>query len=137
MTPHEIAPEPADPFLWLEEVADPRALEWAADQTDRTNETFAGTTRSALEERLTRILDDPDRLVVPGRHGDLMYDLWRDADNPRGLWRRTSRAVFTAGSPEWQVLLDIDALGRDEGRAWSFAGATHGPAGSDRALVRL
>ncbi len=137
MTPHEIAPEPADPFLWLEEVADPRALEWAADQTDRTNETFAGTTRSALEERLTRILDDPDRLVVPGRHGDLMYDLWRDADNPRGLWRRTSRAAFAAGSPEWQVLLDIDALGRAEGRAWSFAGATHAPAGSDRALVRL
>ena len=137
MTPHEIAPEPADPFLWLEEVAGPRALEWAADQTDRTNETFASKTRSALEERLTRILDDPDRLVVPGRHGDLMYDLWRDADNPRGLWRRTSRAAFAAGSPEWQVLLDIDALGREEGRTWSFAGATHGPAGSDRALVRL
>lgn len=137
MSAHEIAPEPADPFLWLEEIDGPAARDWAAERTAETEASFAGETRTALETRLTGILQDPDRLVVPSRHGDLMYDLWRDAENPRGLWRRTSRASFAAGTPTWEVLLDIDALGREEGTAWAFAGAAHGPAGTGRALVRL
>ncbi|MGA6127287.1 MULTISPECIES: prolyl oligopeptidase family serine peptidase [unclassified Microbacterium] len=137
MSAHEIAPEPADPFLWLEEIDGSAARAWAAERTAETEGAYAGAARDALETRLTGILQDPDRLVVPSRHGDLMYDLWRDADNPRGLWRRTSLAAFTAGTPDWEVLLDVDALGREEGRTWAFAGATHGPAGSSRALVRL
>lgn len=137
MSAREIAPEPADPHLWLEEISSPAALDWAAHQTAATEEALAGPERTALEQRLKAILDDPDRLVVPSRHGDLMYDLWRDADHPRGLWRRTDRAAFAAGYPQWETLLDIDALGREEGVPWSFAGATHGPAGSARALVRL
>ncbi|MGV9195484.1 prolyl oligopeptidase family serine peptidase [Microbacterium sp. MC2] len=124
----------ADPHLWLEDITAPEALAWAAE---RTAETEAAFHDEALELRLRDILDDPDRLIVPARHGDLMYHLWRDADNPRGLWRRTTRAAFTAGTPEWEVLLDLDALGRAEGTPWSFGGAVHGPAGSGRALVRL
>ncbi|WP_405371833.1 MULTISPECIES: prolyl oligopeptidase family protein [unclassified Microbacterium] len=137
MSSAEIAPEPADPFLWLEDISGPDAAGWAADRTAETEARFAGEPRTDLQGRLTRILDDPDRLVVPSRHGDLMYDFWRDADHPRGLWRRTSRAAFAAGTPEWEVLLDVDALGREEGTAWAFGGATHGPSGSQRALVRL
>ncbi len=128
------APEPADPHLWLEDITAPDALAWAAERTAETEATFRD---EALEQRLRGILDDPDRLIVPSRHGDLMYHLWRDADNPRGLWRRTSRAAFAAGAPEWEVLLDLDALGRAEGTPWSFGGTVHGPAGSGRALVRL
>ncbi|MFS0866464.1 prolyl oligopeptidase family protein [Microbacterium sp. 179-B 1A2 NHS] len=137
MTPREIAVEPADPFRWLEEISSPEALDWAAVRTAETEARFAGGDRDRLEARLKEILDDPDRLIVPSRHGDLMYDFRRDAENPRGLWRRTTRAAFAAGAPEWEVLLDVDALGHAEGTAWTFAGATHGPAGSGRALVRL
>ncbi|MDJ1114627.1 prolyl oligopeptidase family serine peptidase [Microbacterium dauci] len=132
-----IAPEPHDPFLWLEDIHGADAAAWAAARTAETEAAFAGDRRSALETRLRGILQDPDRLVVPSRHGDLMYDLWRDADNPRGLWRRTTRAAFAAGTPEWETLLDIDALGAAEGTAWAFAGASHGPADSGRALVSL
>src|SRR5690606_24241964 len=79
----------------------------------------------------------PDRLVVARRHGDWMYDVWRDAAHPRGLWRRTPRASLRAGAPQWQVLLDLDELGRAEDAQWSWGRAVHGPAGSDRALVQL
>lgn len=130
-------PEPHDPFLWLEDVHGERALAWAAARTAETETTFASDRRSALEERLRGILDDPDRLVVPSRHGDWMYDLWRDAEHPRGLWRRTARAAFLTGEPDWEVLVDVDALGRSEGTSWSFGRAVHGPAGSDRVLVQL
>ncbi|WP_375385075.1 prolyl oligopeptidase family protein [uncultured Microbacterium sp.] len=132
-----IADEPADPYLWLEEVRSDEALAWAAERSAETEATFASATRNALETRLRGILDDPDRLVVPSRHGDFLYDVWRDARNPRGLWRRASRDSFRAGTPEWQVLLDVDALGVTEGTTWSFSRAIHGPAGTDRVLLQL
>ncbi|MBN9193262.1 prolyl oligopeptidase family protein [Microbacterium sp.] len=127
----------ADPYLWLEEIHADDALAWAADRTADTERIYASAERTALEERLRAVLDDPDRLVVAARHGDWMYDLWRDAANPRGLWRRSPRAAFRAGRPEWQVLLDLDALGTEEGVAWAFGGALHGPAGTDRVLLQL
>lgn len=132
-----IAPEPDDPYLWLEEIHSADALEWARDRTAETEAAFASEARTALEGRLRGILDDPDRLVVPNRHGEWMYDLWRDAANPRGLWRRTARESFRSGTPEWQVLLDVDELGRLESTTWSFSRAIHGPAGTGRALVQL
>jgi prolyl oligopeptidase len=123
-----------DPYLWLEAIRDDRALDWARERTAATEAAYHAPT---LAGRLREILDDPDRLVVPSRHGDWMYDLWRDAANPRGLWRRMPHAAFAGGGSDWQVLLDVDALGRAEGTPWAFAGAVHGPRGSNRALVQL
>lgn len=126
-----------DPHLWLEEIYAPDALAWAEARTAETESRYDSPERSALQERLHAVLDDPGRLVVPSRHGEWMYDLWRDANNPRGLWRRATRASFLVGAARWQVLLDIDALGAAEGVAWAFSGAVHAPAGSDRVLVGL
>jgi len=136
-TANETADEPHDPFLWLEDIHSPEALAWAAERTAETENAFGSSERSALQERLRGILDDPERLIVPTRHGDWMYDLWRDAEHPRGLWRRSDRASFRAGAPEWEVLLDLDALGAAEGTAWTFGRAVHGPAGSARVLLQL
>lgn len=126
-----------DPFLWLEDVRADAALTWARERTAATAHRYGSPARTALRDRLQRILEDPDRLVIPHRHGEWMYDVWRDAANPRGLWRRASHASFLAGTPDWQVLVDVDALGAAEGTPWAFAGATLGPDGTDRALVAL
>lgn len=132
-----LAPQPDDPYLWLEEIHSDAALGWAAERTAETEALYASPAREALQHRLRGILDDPDRLVVASRHGDWMYDLWRDAENPRGVWRRASRASFRSGAPEWQVLLDLDELGTREATQWSWSRAVHGPAGTDRVLVQL
>lgn len=126
-----------DPHLWLEEIHAPDALAWAAARTAATEDRFASPERTALEQRLHTVLDDPARLVVPARRGEWMYDLWRDAAHPRGLWRRSDRAAFSTGEPQWQVLVDLDALGAADGVPWAFSGAVHGPEGSDRVLLGL
>ncbi|WP_298012368.1 prolyl oligopeptidase family serine peptidase [uncultured Microbacterium sp.] len=134
----EATPAPdTDENLWLEEIHAPEALAWAASESARTDEHFASPARTALTERLLTVLDDPERLALPSRRGAWIYNFWRDADHPRGLWRRATRASYLAGDPAWQVLLDVDGLGRAEGTAYSFGGAAHGPRGSGRALVRL
>ena len=45
-------------------------------------------------------------------------DLWQDERNPKGIWRRTTWAAWRGGKPEWQNLLDFDALGAAEGTPW-------------------
>jgi prolyl oligopeptidase len=52
------------------------------------------------------------------------------------VWRRTSLASFLAKKPQWQELLDIDALSAAEHQDWTFASASISPNGQ-RALVQL
>ena len=57
------------------------------------------------------------------RRDDYLYNFWRDAANPRGLWRRTTLDSYRTDSPEWDVLIDVDELGRADGEKWVWAGA--------------
>ena len=66
-----------------------------------------------------------------------MYNFWRDATHPRGLWRRCPADTYLAGQPKWQVLIDVDELAAREDENWVWKGAhVHYPA-YDRALIRL
>ena len=43
---------------------------------------------------LAAIYDRPDNIPYVTRRGGLLYNLWKDAKNPRGLWRRTTLEEF-------------------------------------------
>ncbi len=44
---------------------------------------------------------------------------------------------FKTDKPDWDVILDIDALGKAEGEDWVYGGATALPPDYDRAMIRL
>ncbi|MCZ0954116.1 MAG: S9 family peptidase, partial [Rhodospirillaceae bacterium] len=44
--------------------------------------------------------------------------------NIRGLWRRTTLADYVSGDPDWEVILDLDALAEAEGENWVWKGAS-------------
>lgn len=56
--------------------------------------------------------------------GEFYYNFWQDGDNPRGLWRRTTPQSFCSNDPQWEVLIDVDALGTTEGVSWVWKGHT-------------
>ena len=56
--------------------------------------------------------------------GDHFYNLWRDAANPKGLWRRTTLAEYRKQDPAWEIVLDLDALSAKEGENWVWHGAS-------------
>src|SRR5690606_4465348 len=60
----------------------------------------------------------------PSILGNRIYNFWQDADNPRGIWRRTGWESYLSGEPDWETVLDIDRLAEEEGVAWSFGGAS-------------
>ena len=56
------------------------------------------------------MLDRPDNIPFVVRRGPHLYNFWKDAKNPRGLWRRTTLDSFRTEQPSWEVILDVDAL---------------------------
>jgi len=126
-----------DPYLWLEEVEGEAALAWVAEQNARTRARFADDRVTADREALKAALDRPGRLPHVTRRGAFLYNYWTDAANPRGLWRRTRMESFRLETPEWDVLLDLDALATAEGADWIWKGATTLFGSHDRAILRL
>ena len=55
--------------------------------------------------------------------GPYYYNFWRDGKNPRGLWRRTTLEEFKKAKPAWEVVLDLDLLGKEEKENWVWHGA--------------
>ena len=114
-----------DPWLWLEEVQGAQALDWVrARNAESRARLEAWPAFAELRQRIREVLDAHDRIPGVTRRGEHLYNFWQDATQPRGLWRRTTLAQFRQPQPEWDTLLDLDALGREEGENWVWGGAT-------------
>ena len=116
---------PADPYLWLEEVTGDKALAWVRERNAETESVIKSQPGfSSLRTELLEGLNARDRIPRFTRMGDSVYNLWTDAKNKRGLWRRTSLAEYAKPDPAWETVLDLDALGAVEKESWVFNGAS-------------
>ncbi|RSU78858.1 S9 family peptidase [Sphingomonas sp. S-NIH.Pt3_0716] len=120
------APAPADdPFVWLEDWTGPRAMQWVEAENKATVATLQGDPRYAgYYKDALAIASAKDRIAMPMLIHGRIYNFWRDADHPQGVWRYTSEADYASASPSWTTVLDLDALSRAEGKKWVWKGAT-------------
>ncbi|HSW21471.1 MAG TPA: S9 family peptidase, partial [Burkholderiaceae bacterium] len=129
---------PDDPYLWLEDVQGDRALAWVRERNAGSRKVleawpdFVGT-----RARIREVLDSRERIPDVTRRGPWLYNFWQDADRPRGVWRRTTMAEYRKASPAWELLLDLDALGREEHENWVWAGAACLRPADTRCLLKL
>ena len=86
---------------------------------------------------LAAIYDRPDNIPYVTRRGGLLYNLWKDAQNPRGIWRRTTLEEFRKPDPEWETLLDVDQLAAEENKDWLLSWTHAPPEAGSRAIVSL
>ena len=113
-----------DPNLWLEEVQGEKALAWVRERNAvstallQAQPLFADNRAKVLE-----VLNNRDQIPRVTRRGDYLYNFWRDAKNPRGLWRRTHLEEYRKVQPKWDVLIDLDALGKAENENWVWGGS--------------
>ncbi len=127
-----------DPFLWLEEVEGEAALAWVRQQNARSLVLLESDPRYAVLYRdALAVVTARDRIPYPRFLGDGLANFWQDDEHVRGLWRATGVASFRTAEPEWQTLLDIDALAAAEGRNWVFQGATCLPPDYRSCLISL
>lgn len=128
-----------DPYVWLEEIQGERALQQVEKWNAETEAKLTGEPEYAIAKAWARqILDDERQIAMPTAiQGDQVTNLWRDKDNPRGLWRIASLDSYLSGTPEWRVLIDVDALGKQEGESWVWHGANCLAPEYTRCLVSL
>jgi prolyl oligopeptidase len=111
-----------DEFAWLEEVTGDAALAWVAVRNAETLAALAHTDRfAAMRDAVKRLLDADDRIPWPAWRAEFFYDFWRDEAHPRGLWRRTTLEQYGQSMPQWEILVDVDALAADEGENWVWS----------------
>lgn len=141
-----LPPLPETP-AWLDEVEGEQALEWVRERNEATRATYEDAPGfEQLRADIEEILDSADKIPGVALAAGKLYNFWTDAEHPRGLWRRTTWESYRAGAPQaggttqWEVLLDLDALGQAEGVTWVWHGASvlrTGPLAGRRALIDL
>ncbi|MCJ0902322.1 prolyl oligopeptidase family protein [Rhodococcus sp. ARC_M6] len=127
-----------DPYLWLEDVTGEAALDWVRAHNAVTEAELASGVRfEGMQSDIREVLDTDARIPYVRRRGEYLYNFWRDGINIRGLWRRTTLEQYQSESPEWDVLVDLDALAEAEGENWVWKGTQLLRPLRNRALISL
>ncbi|MCP3415696.1 prolyl oligopeptidase family serine peptidase [Bradyrhizobium brasilense] len=130
--------EADDPFLWLEDIEGQGALAWARAQNEKTLGVLQSDPRyRRFYEQAITILQAKDRIayVSLGRRG--LENFWKDEDHVRGIWRRTTLESYRGQDPQWETILDVDALAIAESRNWVYQGGSCLPPEERLCLISL
>ena len=127
-----------DPFLYLEEIQGERALAWARGENQRTLGELQGDPRyETMYSQALEILQARDRIPGVSFRPSGLYNFWQDATHVRGILRRTTLASYRTDSPQWETVLDVDALSRAENANWVYQGMSCLPPEQRRCMVTL
>jgi len=127
-----------DPYIWLEDVSGQRSMDWVNSHNARTQAVLEADPRyQQFYREALDIAQAKDRIPYGSFLGGQIYNFWQDADHVRGIWRRTSLASYASGKPEWETVLDLDALAAAEKANWVWKGAQCSRPLERRCLVNL
>jgi prolyl oligopeptidase len=126
-----------DPYLWLEDITGEKVLSWVRARNTESEKELDGESFKQLEAGILKILDSEEKIPYINKAGAFYYNFWKDARNPRGLWRRTTLQEYRKAQPKWEIVLDVDALGKAEEESWVFKGAQFLKPDYSRCLISL
>jgi prolyl oligopeptidase len=140
------AQEPAavtdDKYAWLEDVEGQKPLEWVKAQNAKSEAEIASTPEfKQLEGKILAMLDSDAKIPGVEKIGDYYYNFWKDKNHERGLWRRTTLEEYRKPQPQWETVIDLDALNKAEGlqddKKWVWHGADCRKPDYARCLIAL
>lgn len=127
-----------DPYIWLEQVDSPRAMQWVRDENDKTLAVLEKDYRyDALYADAVTIAEAKDRIPDPSIEAGQILNFWQDADHVHGILRRTTMESYQHASPQWTTVLDLDDLSRKEKANWFSKGEDFVEPSERRCMVSL
>ena len=130
------APTGDDPFAWLEDVNGAKAMAWVKEQNAKTTALLEARPEfKPIFDRTLQILDSKENIPTPELYGDTVYNFWKDDAHERGIWRRTTLASYRTASPQWETVLDLDALAKTEGKSWVWEAVHCLPPANERCMI--
>ena len=128
----------ADPYIWLEDKDGAKPLAWVEAENAKTLPRLQNDPRyKTFYAEALAIASAKDRIPMPNQMFRRIYNFWRDAEHPQGIWRWTSEAGYAQANPAWTTTLDLDALSKAEGKKWVWKGASCLPPEERLCLVAL
>jgi prolyl oligopeptidase len=133
-----VAVEESDPYLWLEDVEGAKALAWAKTQNQKTTAELEKVKQyKSIYDRTLQILDSKERIPNPSLQGDMIYNFWQDKEHPRGVWRRATLAAYRTPAPQWETVIDLDAMVKTDNVTWTWGGAKCLPPQGQLCMISL
>lgn len=117
--------EDSDQYRWLEEVEGEKALNWVKERNKVSQgylEALPGF--DELNAKNLAVYDSDERIAYPSFSGDYIMNFWRDENNTRGISRRTTLKSYLSGKPDWETVIDVDAIAKAEDKNWVYKGST-------------
>lgn len=120
-----------DPYLWLEEVESETSLEFAKAANAKCLQELGDPTTSSTGtyQKVLDVLESNDRIAYPRKYGidpktgeTILFNLWKDSTNPKGIWRKTTMTSYRSSDPQWETVLDLDELAKKDGISWVWKG---------------
>ena len=113
-----------DRGIWLEDLEGKPVMDWVKAHNATTEKRLEGDPRyQSFYDKALAIYGAKDRIPAPQFLNGQVYNFWEDEQHLRGIWRRTTLADYRSAAPHWETVLDIDALGKAEGKSWVYQGA--------------
>lgn len=130
------------PFAELEEIDGKIALQWVSERNKESAEVLeSDALYHEIKSEVLEILDAKDRIpsiTIRSRGAEVQVDnFWQGPDNVKGIYRRQSLADYKSKLENWETLIDIDQIAREEKVDWVFKGLVCAPIRQERCLLML
>ena len=130
--------EADDPFAWLEDVNGDRAMDWVRAENGKTLGVLEKDPRFPdLFKKALSITEAHDRIAYPAFRHRQIFNFWQDDEHVRGIWRETTLTDYRTRAPNWNTVLDLDALAKSESANWVWGGADCLRPAQERCLLSL
>lgn len=127
-----------DPYLDLENIDGKQSMQWVKKTNKMTNDKLTHSSLyKELYQQALNVLNNKSRLPSVSQNGKWLYNFWQDANNPRGLYRRTTLKDFKKSEPKWETILDMDKYSLDHEKNYDYHGMSCLPPQSIDCLVFL
>ncbi|MBY3132458.1 prolyl oligopeptidase family serine peptidase [Rhizobium laguerreae] len=123
--------------LHLETDDDPRTRQFI-DEHNRVSDAALRTPEFDRDrDAIKALIERQDRLIVPMRRGEWLFDFRQSKDNPLGIWLRLPADQEPLPDAAWEPVFDLDAFCVREGKRWNWRGAVTCPWEPMRVLLTL
>ncbi len=119
-----------DSYQYMEDLVDAKATAWVREQTRRTQSEVRQMPgyKERYDSTLKILTRREFNIPYPDTVGDVIYNNFRDASNPSGVWRSTTLEEYRKEQrPNWRVLFRVDAFNSEEKANWVWGGVSVQP----------
>ncbi|MBY3236631.1 S9 family peptidase [Rhizobium laguerreae] len=123
--------------LHLETDNDPRTRQFINDHNRVSDAALRTPEFERDRDAIKALIERQDRLIVPMRRGEWLFDFRQSKDNPLGIWLRLPADQEPLPDAAWEPVFDLDAFCVREGKRWNWRGAVTCPWEPTRVLLTL